>query len=239
MRNYWMRIALGALGIFAVGMIAVTLVRRGVAKVNDVVAGSGPISIPLAIIPFQLNGNKLGNLQRLVLYRETPKKVSSVQLEVKLNDALLARGLEGCRLAANLDSEEDHHGPGIRVRTGGWNKGTFWCSKEGADSGLVEFGHAVFNPGGVTVPLLLRQDLVDDLRKGDFGDDSDSSDIADSISEAVEARADSISAAAERTADSITARGDRLADSLRSEGQRRADSARTGAQRMADSARHR
>jgi hypothetical protein len=238
MRNYWMRIALGALGIFAVGMIAVTLVRRGLARVNDVVEGSGPISIPLAIIPFQLNGNKLGKLQRLVLYRETPKKVSSVQLEVKLDDALLARGLEGCRLAANLDSEE-RHGPGIHVRTGGWNKGTFWCSKEGADSGLVEFGHAVFRPGEVTVPLLLPQDLVDDLRKGDFSDDSDSAGIADSISEAVEARADSIAEAAEQKADSITTQSERLADSLRAEGQRRADSARGRVQEMADSARRR
>jgi hypothetical protein len=238
MRNYWVRIALGALGIFAVGMIGVAVVRRGLAKVSDVVTGSGPLSIPLAIIPFQLNGNRLGNLQRLVLYRETPKKVSSVQLEVKLNDSLLARGLEGCRLAANLDSE-DHHGPGVRVRAGGWNKGTFWCSKEGADSGLVEYGHAVFRPGEVTVPLLLPRDLVDDLRKGDFGDDSDSTDIADSISDAVEARADSIATAAERKADSITQQGGRLADSLRAEGKRRADSARAGARRMADSARGR
>jgi hypothetical protein len=238
MRNYWVRIALGALGVFAVGMIAVTLVRRGLAKVNDVVVGTGPLSIPLAFIPFQLNGNKLGNLERLVLYRETPKKVSSVQLEVKLNDSLLARGLEGCRLAANLDSE-GHHGPGIHVRTGGSNKGTFWCSKEGADSGLVEYGHAVFRPGDVTVPLLLPQSLVDDLRRGDFGGNADSAGIADSISGAVEAHADSIAEAAGRKADSITQQGDRLADSLRAEGQRRADSARVWARRMADSARGR
>jgi hypothetical protein len=238
MRNYWVRIGLGALGIFAVGMIGVMVVRRGLAKVNDVVTGKGPISIPLSLIPFQLNGDKLGNLQRLVLYRETPKKVSSVQLEVKLKDSLVARGLEGCRLAANLDSE-DHHGPGIHVRTGGWNKGTFWCSKEGADSGLVEYGHAVFQPGEVTVPLLLPQELVADLQKGDFGDDADSADIADSISETVEARADSIANAAEQMADSISRRSERLGDSLRAEGQRRADSARAGARRMADSARAR
>ena len=238
MRNYWIRIALGALGVFAVGMIAVTLVRRGLARVNDVVTGSGPLSIPLALIPFQLNGNKLGNLQRLVLFRETPKKVSSVQLEVKLNDSLLARGLEGCRLAANLDSE-DHRGGGIHVRTGGRNKGTFWCVQEGTDSGLVEYGHAIFHPGEVTVPLLLPEDLVNDLEKGDFGDHPDSAELADSISDVVEARADSIAEAAERMADSISRRSERLADSLRTEGQRRADSARAVAQRMADSARRR
>ncbi|MFL5495563.1 MAG: hypothetical protein ACJ8DC_14360 [Gemmatimonadales bacterium] len=238
MRNYWVRIGLGALGIFAVGMIGVAIVRRGLAKVNDVVTGKGPITIPLSLIPFQLNGNKLGNLQRLVLYRETPKKVSSVQLEVKLNDSLMARGLEGCRLAANLGSD-DHHGPGIHVRAERGNKGTFWCSKEGADSGLVEYGHAVFRPGEVTVPLLLPQELVDDLSKGDFGDDSDSAEIADSISETVEARADSIAEVAERMADSISQRSERLGDSLRAEGKRRADSARAGALRMADSTRHR
>ena len=100
----------------------------------------------------------------------------------------------------------------------------------------MEYGHAVFRPGEVTVPLLLPQSLVDDLQKGDFGDSSDSAEIVDSISEAVEARADSIANAAERKADSISRQGDRLADSLRTEGQRRADSARAGARRMADSA---
>ena len=59
MRNYWVRIALGALGIFAVGMIGLTLVHRGLAKVNDVVTGKGPISIPLSLIPFQSEVEKI------------------------------------------------------------------------------------------------------------------------------------------------------------------------------------
>ena len=51
------------------------------------------------------SGNKLGTLERLVVNREAPKKVSSVDLEVKLDDSLVAQGLAGCRLAANLESD--------------------------------------------------------------------------------------------------------------------------------------
>ena len=48
-------------------------------RVKDVVRGSGPISIPLAIIPFEIGGNKLGTLDRLVLERTAPKNISSVR----------------------------------------------------------------------------------------------------------------------------------------------------------------
>ena len=114
MRNYWMRIALGALAIFIVGMLGLSLVRRGIGSVRGVVQGSGPISIPLAFIPFQLNGDKLGSLERVTLEREAPNHVTRVELEVKLSDSVLARGLEGCRLAANLESQSPGR-PGVSV----------------------------------------------------------------------------------------------------------------------------
>src|SRR4026209_1304044 len=152
MRNYWMRIALGAAAIFVVGMIGVSLVRRGLGSVDGVVHGSGPISIPLAFIPFQLNGDKLGTLQPLTLQREAPNRVTSVELEVKLSDSLLARGLEGCRLAANLESETPGR-PGVNIHGGPFTEGSFWCAKDDSTSeNLVEYGHAVFHPGNVTVP---------------------------------------------------------------------------------------
>ena len=103
MRNYWLRIALGALAIFTVGMIGVTLARQGVGRVRHVVEGSGPITVPLAFIPFHLNGEKLGTVSRVVLLREAPKQISAVQLEAKVRDSAVARGLAGCRLTANLE----------------------------------------------------------------------------------------------------------------------------------------
>ena len=231
MRSYWTRIALGALAIFIVGMIGLTLVRRGIGSVQGVVHGSGPISIPLAFIPFQLHGDKLGSLERVTLRREAPNRVTSVELEVKLSDSVLARGLEGCRLAANLDSEGPGR-PGISVQRGPFAEGSFWCAKDdSADVALVEYGHAVFHPGDVTVPLLLPRSLVDELQNLDLGHDS--------TPPPAKAQVDSILAATELSADSVDSVRDRMIDSLRAEGRRRADSARRVLRQMADSARSR
>jgi hypothetical protein len=243
MRNYWLRIALGAVAIFTVGMIGVTLAKQGVGRVRGVVEGSGPLTIPLAFVPFELNGSKLGTVDKVVLFREAPKRISAVEIHIKLKDSLLAGGLEGCRLAANMDKGSD--GRGVQIRSGQFSRGVFSClSSDNSAPAFREFGRAFFQPGGVSVPLFLPSDMVDDLKKGDFNStDEDSATMAqdriDSIQDAVEARADSISAAAEARADSIMARSDRLADSLRKEGQRRADSTRRALTRMADSARRR
>ena len=233
MRNYWLRIALGAVAIFTVGMISVTLARQGVGRVRHVVEGSGPISVPLAFIPFHLNGQKLGTVSRVVLLREAPKQISAVQLEATVRDSAIARGLAGCRLTANLDKDQT---PGnIRIRTGNKVAGVFTCLHAGDSApGFQEFGRATFQPGDVTVPLLLPDDMVNDLREGHF-DNSDVEDSigaaaeaqADSIGDAAEARADSIAEAASNRADSIVAHSQRLVDSLREEGERRADSARS------------
>ncbi len=167
MRNYWIRILIGALVIFAVGMLGVTLVRNGMVRVNDVVRGSGPISIPLAIIPFEIGGHKLGTLERVVLERTAPKNISSVKLEVKLDDSLVAQGLGACRLAANLDASHEGHA-GLNVKAGSGTSGTFRCLTGDADTTMVEFGRAMFQPGGVEVPLFLPRELVDRAQAGDL-----------------------------------------------------------------------
>jgi hypothetical protein len=231
MRNYWMRIVLGALAIFTVGMIGHTLVHRGIGSVQGVVHGSGPISIPLAFIPFKLHGDKLGSLERVTLRREAPNRVTRVELEVKLSDSVLARGLEGCRLAANLDSDAPGQ-PGINVHRGPFGEGSFWCAEDDStDVGLVEYGQAVFHPGDVTVPLLLPRSLVDELQNLDLGHES--------TPPIAKAQVDSIMAATELSADSVNAVRDRMIDSLRTEGRRRADSARRVLRQMADSTRSR
>lgn len=240
MRNYWLRIALGAAAIFTLGMIGITVARQGVGRVRGVVEGSGPITLPIAFVPFKLDGRRLGSVNKVVLLRDAPKSISSVELEVKLNDSTLARGLAGCHLAANFDA--DHRPAGVRIHAERFSSGFFSClDRSDSVPQFQVFGRAVFQPGDVTVPLLLPNDIVDDLKKGDFGvQDEDSIAAAaeaqaDSISEAVEARADSISSVAQARAESIVARSERLVDSLHREGMRRADSTRRAAGRMADS----
>lgn len=221
MRRYWLRIFLGALAVFCIGMIGVTLVRHGVAKVNHVVEGDGPITIPLAFVPFLLGGDRLGTLQHVVLHRDAPRRVTDVKLYVKTADSLVARGLGGCRLGANFD--RDRSRSGFNINSGP----AFWCIQgDSLDSAFVEYGQAIFAPGAVTVPLFLPAELVSDLQ--DIS-------LTDSSAAGAEEQADSIAAEAEQAADSLSARAEHLGDSLRGEGRRRADSARRIVRQMAES----
>ena len=153
MRSYWLRILLGAFAVFAIGMLGITMVRRGRNKVEAVFAGAGPLTIPTPFVPFQLGGDKLGTIDHLVVNREAPKKVSSIELQVKLDDPLVAQGLAGCRLAANVESDSTKpHDINIHVNRLN-EKAFFFCAA--SDSGFEEFGSVVLIPGDITVPLLV------------------------------------------------------------------------------------
>jgi hypothetical protein len=237
MRNYWIRILLGGLAVFAIGMIGVTLVRGGIRRVHNVVEGQGPITIPLAFIPFALDGHELGKLDRVTLNRDAPRHVTSVELGVDLNDSLLAQGLRGCRLMANLDS--DRRKEGIDIRRGSFSHGTFHClSGDSVPPEFVEFGQAVFEPGEVRTPLFLTRDVVDELQQANVPADSATAMVelqADSFAAETERQADSIAESATRKADSIKRRFEGFGDSIRAEGLRRADSIRKAVGQMADS----
>jgi hypothetical protein len=229
MRNYWLKIAIGAVVIFAIGMVGVSVVRRGVARVNTVVTGSGPINIPLALLPFELEGERLGTMKRVTLHRTAPRHVTQVNLEIELSDSLVAQGIAGCRLAANLDQDSGEQG--INIERGRFAKGTFWCLQEVDSTEHVEYGQVTFRPGEVIIPLYLSRDLVDELQDLDFEEDPDPApDIdVDSVVEAAHAHADSIMRANQLRR--------RTLDSLRAEGLRRADSARRAVARKVDSSR--
>ncbi|HKT59894.1 MAG TPA: hypothetical protein VJQ46_07565 [Gemmatimonadales bacterium] len=244
MRSYWLRILLGAFGIFALGMIVISIIHHGRSRVESVIASSEPLSIPLPFVPFQVNGSKLGTLERLTVNRDSPKKVSSIELQVKVDDSLVAKGLAGCRLAANIEGDSAKPG-NVNIHMNRLNEKTFFfCASH--DSGFEEMGTAKLTPGDVELPLLLPESLAQHLRNGDWASNSDSSDAletrADSIAEAAEAIADSAAAKAEKAsqrvqekAQAISERQSRLGDSLRAEGLRRGDSIRRAMTRLADS----
>ncbi len=221
MRNYWLRIVLGSLAIFAIGMVGVTLMRGAHRRVHDVVEGTGPIAIPLAFVPFKLGQDRLGTLSELVLLRDSPRRITEVNLEVELDDSLVASGLRGCRLAANVESDPGE--PGVHARAGRLAEGAFWCLEgDSVPADLVPFGRATFQPGDVTVPLYLTRGLVAELQQGDIA--------ADSAAAIAGGQADSITQSVEGKADSLANRMSRLGDSLRAEGKRRADSVKAAVQ---------
>lgn len=246
MRNYWLKILLGALAVFMVGMIGVTLARRGIAGVERVVASDQPLTIPLGLVPFELQGERLGKLDHVTLMRKSPQEVTAVELEVNLADSLVARGLSGCRLVANMETRGDS---GIDIRVGRRASTVFYCAGADDDSttaDLLEYGHATLQPGDIEIPLLLPRDMVKELQHLDFGKGGPAAtaEQADSIEEANQERADSIETAVQqalqrsgegrhRTMDSIKASVRHLGDSLRAVGLRQAEAGR----RQADSAR--
>jgi hypothetical protein len=224
MRNYWFKILLGALGIFAVGMIGVSIVRGGIAKVHSVVEGDGPITVPLGLVPFVLAGERLGKLDHVTLHRESPNHVSGVELTVNLGDSLLAQGLSGCRLVANIEGDNNERGVNLRVGRDSLERNAFSClAGDSTPSELVEYGTAIFNPGEVEVPLLLPAELVTELQSLDFGHDSLAGDSlgginvpTDSIAAQVERDLDS-AMGPRRPGESRRAATRRFADSIRAE----------------------
>jgi hypothetical protein len=224
MRNYWLKILLGAMGVFTIGMIGVTIVRGGIAKVHSVVEGSGPISVPLGLVPFVLAGERLGKLDHVTLHRESPNHVSEVELSVDLADSLLAQGLSGCRLVANIEGDEQERGVNLRVGRGGAQRNAFSCLPgDSTPPDLVEYGVAIFNPGEVEVPLLLPVDLVTELQSLDLGHNSAPGDSlggikvpTDSIAAEVERQLDS-AIPRRQAAESRAAATKRFADSIRAE----------------------
>lgn len=210
MKNYWLKIALGALSIFVVGMV----IRAGVYTVKDKVQinfnSSDPISLPLAFVPFKLDGAKLGKVDRVTLLRSDPKHIESVRILVQLADSLNLARLRNCLVAIDdLDRLNE--------------KTTFRCQgPDTAKSGLVRFGILRVQGSQDSFPLLLPAKTVADLRdiRINFRDRGDAA--ADSITALEESRADSVEAAADRQGDSLS----RISDSISEAASRMADSIR-------------
>ena len=196
MRNYWFKILLGALGIFAVGMIGVAIA-----------------------------GERLGKLDHVTLYRESPDQVSEVELTVNLADSLLAQGLSGCRLVADIEGENRESGVNIRVGKDSTDQNAFAClTGDSTPPDFEEFGTAIFNPGEVEVPLLLPVSLVAELQSLDFDHEPAG---ADSLGQ-INVPGDSIAAKVEREIDSAML-GRRPGESRRAATRRFADSIRAEA----------
>ena len=225
MRGYWLRILLGAIGIFAVGMLAVTAVRATRSGVRKVARSSDPITIPLPFVPFRLEGQRQGTFERVVIRRDAPNDLRSVDLYIDLGNDTLAQQIHRCSGIRALLRE----GPGGTGMT--LHDAEFACvNSDSAASELEPLGEVHFAPGGHTAPLLVPPEVATKFRREMIqararrGDDSLAT-RAESIAAEAERRADSISEAASRMADSITRFHERAADSIRRAALRRADSA--------------
>lgn len=186
MRNYWIKIAAGAFGIFAVGMIVITGFRSMKSRVTSTLNSSDPIPIPLiGLIPFRVDSARLGSVSKVEFLRSDPEHVSGVRVLVRLADSITADRLQHCVLALqSLDNIND--------------KTTFSCQDAAADRGSLEsFGTVVVRrQGGTdTLNLLLPGKAVADLRGTTIrinGHGIEVNGPHDRVAEAFESRTDSM-----------------------------------------------
>ncbi len=198
MQRYWVRIAAGALAVFAIGMVCISLVRSGIARFQALAKSDRPIGIPLALLPFRLAGDQLGTVRRLELLRSSPSEVSGVRLTVRLQDSSAAANLRDC--AVTLP------GPQVLGRDG------FICSSpaDSAAEHLEKIGEIVVEPGGLVRALLVpgdhaahwRADLYDTAAARAELEALKAERLADSTAQAVVISADSTHAVIDIRGDS-------------------------------------
>lgn len=183
MRWYWVKIVLGALAIFVVGYAGVSAVKGSVNKVRQLKETSDPISIPLAFIPFHLDGDRAGTFSGVRIMRDTPKSFTAFHVRVKLGDSVDVEHLKQCRL--HLEQSGTDFDPDDE----------FVCIEpDASDSGLVQFGDVTFTRDDLefTVPLLLSEATVEELRNVHD---------ADAVAARAVAEAEAAAAAAEASAE--------------------------------------
>jgi hypothetical protein len=214
MNRYWLKIGVGALAVFAVGLVIWSMVERGVHEVQDLAGSDRAISIPLlGIVPFNVEGRQAGRIDRITLLRDAPKQISGVVVRVGRADSLPADAFAGCtftvRDPAHLDENTE-----------------FRCLREPAQlAGFESFGEVrIATPGGVIVRrIVLPSEVIADLRDpSNFDANVEGGQLED---EAAAAVADSIGAAMEQFADSVSRAATLHAESLTAEGKKRAEAA--------------
>jgi hypothetical protein len=207
MRWYWMKIALGALLVFGVGFAGYSVVSRMVVNGKDLFDSSNPITIPMALVPFSLDGTEVGTFQRITIRRESPKMPSGFDIRVKLASDMDAVELENCRLTL-----ADVHD--FNVDEG------FHCLGADADiADLIPFGEVEFRGADglrLMVPLLLHQGVIDEMRNNESSISNTRGRLVTVRVNRAVSRADRAAARARARADSISAEIDlKVAESLK------------------------
>ncbi len=144
--GFWMKVGLGALMVFALGLTVVSVVRAGKARLQSALASVGSrIPRELADLPFRLNGRELGTVSGLEVHR-AEREVGDVLLRVNLHDAAFAGEIQACDVAA-LPIRHIKRTRHVRFR----------CAEpaELAAGELGRLGEVVFEPGGIRRPLYL------------------------------------------------------------------------------------
>src|SRR5881296_1828097 len=106
MQRYWVRIAVGALLVFCVGMVGIRVGRKGVQELKA--ASLGPLqrlTRPLRAMAFRLDGRRIGRIETVDVNHTGAWDANTVRLTVALDQQETLGALIDC----NLTAEDTHH----------------------------------------------------------------------------------------------------------------------------------
>ena len=153
MNRYWMRIALGALLVFGLGLTTMAAVRKGKAEVSNLLStAASRLPLKLAHMGFRLRGEPIGEVTGIDVQRGAADELGRVTIRVALNGNADLEELRECRLTAdNVERWNDQSG--------------FRCAADAEVEGdLIRMGEVVFQPEDLTRPLYLPGRLADRWR---------------------------------------------------------------------------
>lgn len=158
MDKYWVKIGLGALCVFGVGMTGISLARKGVHEVKA--AALGPVRqalthLPTDLLNFRLDGRRIGKIKQIEVSNEGEWAANSIQIQVALDRE--ADGLVDCLLT---NERWEHRNRDARFRC--------VSQDEIGDENLVQVGEVRFEPGSVTRPLYASEHDIRSLERSEI-----------------------------------------------------------------------
>lgn len=151
--KYWIKIVLGMLGVFAIGMVIVSAVRAGKSKVDRLVDGTDAVTLPMFGVPFMLGDMKLGAMQSMRVERDAPRVVSGFHLKVRLDDPAALDTLADCQISLDDFDTIDEHSRFVCV-----------TPADSVAQGMEQFGTITFQPSGQVHVLLAPAKVRDEMR---------------------------------------------------------------------------
>lgn len=146
MRSYWIRISLGALLVFALGMGIISFARESKREVAAAIA-SGAAQLAGMDLPFRVDGRSFGRIQQLDVRGADRGTDRWMHVVVKVDDSIPLDRVPGCDFTLRRSGRD------LDVQHG------FICAPAG-EAGLAPAGEVVVQPGGARRVLLLPAEAV-------------------------------------------------------------------------------
>jgi hypothetical protein len=146
MKRYWMKIVLGALAIFALGMFLVRAGRDGVGRIKQAVERQS-VRLSPEVAAFAVNDIRLGALTQIEFDPDRQNGFPFIDLTVEADSAADLGILTDCLLVAS-DAESIQGKKGLT------------CSPETSASEMVEMGRVSFEPSDRSYPIFVPASAI-------------------------------------------------------------------------------